>query len=224
MPIEEEVFAGGRLNQPRSTVTLKELGLTGDAWGPLAMSVVVFLLVALSGILVTMPAWYTLGVGRPFLPEGLMPVTAFVLLLITTGGLTVAWSGGAVSLLALWEVMGKKATFATVRVFTGLSLLIVWLLPATYLHIFAAPRPELAAQLLSQNPALHYALYTFHQYNDVMHFVFAIGALAMIWGYGEVLLRNRVAQIVALVLIWLTFFSLSLTIGLHSAAVRVIAT
>ncbi len=55
-----------------------------------------------------------------------------------------------------------------------------------------------------------------------MHIVFAITALAMIWGYGEGLLRNRVAQVVTLVLIWLTFFNLSLTVGLHSAAVRVV--
>jgi hypothetical protein len=190
---------------------------------PLSISILVSLGAALSGVLVTMPAWYVLGVGRPALPEFLMPVTAFVLLLVTTGGLTVAWAGGTVSLLGLWEVLGKKMTFASVRLFAGLTLLIIWFLVATYLHICAVPRPELETQILSQNPALHYALYTFHYYNDVMHFLFAIAALAMIWGYGEGLLRHRLPQVVTLVLIWLTFFSLSLTIGLHSAAVRIVA-
>ncbi|MFQ5656861.1 MAG: hypothetical protein ACE5G5_04920 [Candidatus Methylomirabilales bacterium] len=208
--------------QVARTVTLKDLGLTGDAWVPLSFSVIVFLFAALTGVVVTAPAWYVLGVGRPFLPEFLMPVTAFVLMLITTGGLSSAWVGGTVSFLELWEVLGKKTTFATVRLFSGLLLVIVWFLVATYLHIYSAPRPELEAQVLAQNPALHYALYTFHWYNDIMHFVFALGALVMIWGYGEGLLRNRVAQVVTLVLIWLTFFSLSLTVGLHSAAVRVI--
>ena len=203
-------------------VTLQELGLTHDAWAPLMTSVVVFLLAALTGLLVTMPAWYALGVGRPFLPEFLMPITAFVLLLVTTGGLSVAWGAGTISLLGLWEVLGKRTTFATVRLFTGLNLLIVWLLVDTYLNIYASPRPELASRLLSQNPGLHYALYTFHHYNDWMHFVFLIGALAMIWGYGDRLLRSRAAQVITLCLIWLTFFSLSLTIGLHSAAVRLI--
>ncbi len=55
----------------------------------------------------------------------------------------------------------------------------------------------------------------------MMHYVFAIGALAMIWGYGDGLLRSRLAQVITLVLIWLTFYSLSLTVGLHSAALRV---
>jgi len=214
---------GGQGQQVPRTITLKELGLTGEAWMPLSISAVVFLVVALSALLVTMPAWYVLGIGRPFLPGFLMPVTAFVMLLITTGGLTVAWSAANISFLALWEVLGKKTTFASVRLFSGLSLLIVWFLVATFLHIYAAPRPELEALVLSQNPALHYALYTFHGYNDSMHFVFAVASLAMLWGYGDGLLRNPVAQVVTLVLIWLTFFSLSLTIGLHSVTVRLTA-
>jgi hypothetical protein len=201
-------------------ITLQELGLTGEAWTPLTISVVVFLFAALTGLLVTMPAWYVLGIGQSFLPAFLMPMTAFALMLVTTGGLTVAWSGGTISFLGLWEVLGKRTTFATVRLFTGISLLIVWFLVATFIHIYAAPRPELEAQVLAQSPALHYALYTFHRYNDVMHAALAVAALAMIWGYGEGLLRNRVAQVITLVLIWLTFFSLSLTIGLHSAVVR----
>lgn len=202
------------------TVTLKEMGLTGEAWVPLSISIFVFLFVALIGVLVTTPAWYILGVWKSFLPEFLMPVTAFVIMLVTTGGLTIAWSGGAISLLVLWEVLGKETTFSTVRLFSGLSLLIVWFLVGTYVHTNYAPLPELEAQVLAQNPPLHYALYTFHWYNDWMNIVFAVGAMAMIWGYGGGLLRNRVAQVITLVLIWLTFFSLSLTIGLHSVAVR----
>ncbi len=31
-------------------------------------------------------------------------------------------------------------------------------------------------------------IYTFHRFNDVMHFVFVGGALGMIWVYGEGLL------------------------------------
>ena len=206
----------------RSTVTLRELGLTGDAWGPLSISVVFFLLASFTGIVVSTPAWYILGVGRPLVPEFLMPVTGFVVLLMTTGGLSVAWAGGTISFLELWEVLGNRTTFASVRVFSGLSLLIVWFLVATFLHIFAVPRPGLEAQLLGQDPALQYALYTFHRYNDFMHFVLAVGALGMLWGYGEGLLRNRLAQVVTLVLIWLTFYCLSLTIGLHAAASRLV--
>lgn len=204
------------------TVTLKELGLTGDAWGPLLVSVLVFLVAALSGLIVTLPAWYALGVGRQFLPEFLMPVTAFVLLLITTGGLSIAWGGASVSFLGLWEVLGNRTTFGSVRMFTGLSLLIVWFLVGTFVHIFAAPPLQLEAQIATQDPSLHFALYTFHRFNDFMHFVFAIGALGMIWGYGENLLKNRVAQVVTLVMIWLTFYSLSLSLGLLSAAARLI--
>src|SRR3990170_1866719 len=73
---------GGQGQQVPRTITLKELGLTGEAWMPLSISVVVFLVAALSGLLVTMPAWHILGVGRPFLPGFLMPVTAFFILLI----------------------------------------------------------------------------------------------------------------------------------------------
>jgi hypothetical protein len=54
-----------------------------------------------------------------------------------------------------------------------------------------------------------------------MHFVFVAGALGMILVYGESLLQNRLAQVVTLVLIWLTFYSLSLTLGLDSAAARI---
>ncbi|MFQ5847494.1 MAG: hypothetical protein ACE5IQ_07445 [Candidatus Methylomirabilales bacterium] len=223
MSSKEGLLDEGEAYQMRRTVTLKELGLTGDAWAPLSISVVVFLLAALTGLLVTFPAWPILGIGRAFLPGFLMPVTAFVMLVVTTGGLTVAWGGGSVSLLVLWEILGKKTTFATVRLLTGTSLLVVWFLVAVFLHIYAALEPELEAQVLSQSSALHFALYTFHRFNDVMHFVFAAGALGMIWGYGEGLLRNRVAQVITLSLIWLTFFSLSLTVGLHSAAVRMIA-
>lgn len=157
-------------------VTLKELGLTHDAWAPLMTSVIVFLMAALTGLLVTMPAWYILGVGRPFLPQFLMPITAFVLLPVTTGGLSVAWASGTISLLGLWEVLGRRTTFGTVRLFSGVSLLIVWFLVGTFTHIYAVPRPDLEAQLLSQNPALHYALFTFHRYNDLMHFVFGTAA------------------------------------------------
>ena len=202
------------------TVTLKEMGLTGEAWVPLSISIFAFLFVALTGVLLTTPAWYILGVWKSFLPEFLMPVTAFVIMLVTTGGLTIAWSGGVISLLVLWEVLGKETTFSTVRLFSGLSLLIVWVLVGTYVHTNYAPLPELKAQVLAQNPSLHYALYTFHWYNDWMNIVFAVGAMAMIWGCGGSLLRNRVAQVITLVLIWLTFYSLSLTIGLHSVAVR----
>jgi hypothetical protein len=203
------------------TVTLKELGLTGDAWGPLFISVVVFLLAALSGLLVTLPAWYTLGVGRPFVPDILMPVTAFMLLVFTTGGLSIAWGGGTVSLLALWEVLGGRTTFTSVRMFAGLSLLIVWFIVGGFLHVLGTPGPGMEAKLLSQNPALHFPFYTFHLFNDVMHFVFVAGALGMILVYGESLLQNRLAQVVTLVLIWLTFYSLSLTLGLDSAAARI---
>lgn len=71
------------------TITLKEMGLTGDAWMPLFTSIFIFLFVAVIGVLVTTPAWYSLGFGRSFLPEFLMPGTAFVIMLITTGGLTI---------------------------------------------------------------------------------------------------------------------------------------
>ncbi|MCZ6481137.1 MAG: hypothetical protein ACE1Z6_13070 [Candidatus Methylomirabilales bacterium] len=213
----------GEGSQIRRTVTLRELGLTGDAWGPLFISVVVFLLAAVTGIVVTTPAWYVLGVGRPFFPDLFMPVTAFVLLLVTTAALSIAWAGATISFLGLWEVLGNRTTFASVRLFTGLSLLIIWFLVATFLHIFATPRPELEIHLLGQDLALHYALYTFHRYYDFMHFVLAVGALGMFWGYGEGLLRNRVAQVVTPVLIWLTFYSLSLTIGLHAATVGVMS-
>ncbi len=196
------------------------MGLTGEAWVPLSISIFVFLFVALTGVLVTTPAWYILGVWKSYLPVFLMPVTAFVIMLVTTGGLTIAWSGGVISLLVLWEVLGKETTFSTVRLFSGLSLLIVWVLVGSYVHTNYAPVPELEAQVLAQNSSLHYALYTFHRYNDWMHLVFTMGAMAMIWGYGDGLLRNRFAQVITLVLIWLTFFSLILTLGLHSAAVR----
>ncbi|MEE9138401.1 MAG: hypothetical protein V3V07_07650 [candidate division NC10 bacterium] len=215
-----ELFGQG--NQLRRTVTLKELGLTGDAWGPLFISVVAFLLAALSGLLVTLPAWYTLGVGRPFVPEFLLPVTAFMLLVITTGGLSIAWGGGTVSLLALWEVLGGRTTFTSVRMFAGLSLLMVWFIIGALLHVLGTPGPGMEAKLLSQNPALHFPFYAFHRFNDIMHFVFVGGALGMIWVYGEGLLHNRLAQVVTLVLIWLTFYSLSLTLGIDSAAARVI--
>jgi len=214
---------GGQEQQVPRTITLKELGLTGEAWMPLSISVVVFLVAALSGLLVTMPAWYVLGIGRSFLPEFLMPVTAFALLLITTGGLTQAWALATIGFLTLWEVLGRKTTFATVRLFSGLSLVIIWFWVAPFIHIYAVPRAELEAQVLAQNPALHFALYAFHRYNDIMHFVFAVGVLALLWGYGDRLLRSRVAQVLTLVLLWLTFFSLSLSIGLHSAAVRLTA-
>ena len=118
---------------------------------PLSVSAVVFLFAAITGVLVTTPAWYILGVGKPFLPEFLMPVTAFVLMLITTGGLTVAWSIAISGLLVIWEVLGKKVTFPAVRLFSGLSLLIVWFLVGTYIHMYGAPRPELEAQVLAQN-------------------------------------------------------------------------
>ena len=54
----------GEGNQIRRAVTLRELGLTSDAWGPFFMSVVVFLLAALTGVMVATPAWYVLGVGQ----------------------------------------------------------------------------------------------------------------------------------------------------------------
>jgi hypothetical protein len=214
---------GGQGQQVPRTITLKELGLTGEAWMPLSISVAVFLVAALSGLLVTMPAWYVLGIGRSFLPEFLMPVTAFALLLITTGGLTQAWALATIGFLTLWEVLGRKTTFATVRLFSGVSVVIIWFWVAPFVHIYAVPRAELEAKVLAQNPALHYALYTFHRYNDTMHFIFAVAVLALLWGCGDRLLRSRVAQVLTLVLLWLTFFSLSLTIGLHSATVRLTA-
>jgi len=48
---------GGQGQQVPRTITLKELGLTGEAWVPLSISVIVFLFAALTGVLVTMRAW-----------------------------------------------------------------------------------------------------------------------------------------------------------------------
>ncbi len=76
--------------QGRNTVTLRDLGLTGKAWSPLLASAVSFVLAPFTGVLVTTPAWDVLGVGRPYVPEFFMPMTAFMLRLATTGGLSVA--------------------------------------------------------------------------------------------------------------------------------------
>jgi len=149
----------------KNVISLDELGFTAEgARKTFAAGVLAFLAVALSTIYVTAPAWYLLGVGQSVLPERLYPLTAMVILFITTGGLTSAFVGATIGLLALWQALGKEVSFTAVRVFAGLSYL---------------------------------------------------------WGLGDKLRTSRIAQAAFVVVVLLTYFSVSLTLGFHSTLARI---
>jgi hypothetical protein len=206
----------------KNVIGLGELGFASEgARKTFAAGILGFLAVALYTIYVTAPAWYLLGVGRPVFPESLYPLTAMVVLLITTGGLTSAFVGATIGLLALWEVLGKKVSFAVVRVFAGLSYLFASLYPSVFIHLYGIPRPELEAWLLSRNPDAHEVLFGMHRPVDLSHFILALIGVGLLWGLGDKLRTNRIVQAAFVVVVLLTYFSISLTLGFHSTLLRI---
>ncbi|MFQ5882198.1 MAG: hypothetical protein ACE5I9_06970 [Candidatus Methylomirabilales bacterium] len=206
----------------KAVIGLDELGFTTrGSWKTFAAGILGFLAVALYAVYTTAPAWHLLGVGRPVVPEGLFPLTAMAVLLITTGGLAVAFGGATMSLLALWQVLGKGVSFAAVRVFAGVSYLFVTLLPTIFIYLYGIPRRGLAEWLLSQNPDAYQVLFGMHGVVELSHFVLALLGIGLLWGVGDKLRTSRVAQAAFVVVLLLTFFSISLTLGFHSTLVRI---
>ncbi len=206
----------------KNVIGLDELGVTTEgAWKAFAAGILVFLGVALYAIYATAPAWYLLAVGQPLLPESLYPLTAMVALFLTTGGLTSAFVGATVGLLALWQVLGKKVSFAVVRVFAGLSYLFATLFPMIFIHLYGIPRPDLDQWLLTQDPAAHQVLFGMHRVVDLSHFMLALIGVGLLWGLGDKLRTSRIAQAAFLVVVLFTYFSISLTLGFHSTLVRI---
>lgn len=206
----------------KTTIGLDELGFTTTgAWKTFAAGILGFLAVALYSIYATAPAWHLLGVGRPIVPEGLYPLTAMAVFFITTGCLTTAFVGATMSLLALWQVLGKEASFAVVRAFAGVSYLFVTLFVTIFIHLYGIPRPGLEEWLLTQNPDAHRVLFGMHRVVDLSHLVLALLGVGLLWGLGDRLRTNRVAQAAFVVVLILTFFSISLTLGFHSTLVRI---
>jgi hypothetical protein len=206
----------------KNVIGLGELGFASEgARKTFAAGILGFLAVALYTIYVTAPAWYVLGVGRSFLPESLYPLAAMAVLFITTGGLTSAFVGATIGLLALWEVLGKKVSFAVVRVFAGLSYLFASLYPSVFIHLYGIPRPELEAWLLSRNPDAHEVLFGMHRPVDLSHFILALIGVGLLWGLGDKLRTNRIVQAAFVVVVLLTYFSISLTLGFHSTLLRI---
>ena len=206
----------------KTMIGLDELGVTTrGAWKTFGAGILGFLAVAFYSVYMTAPAWQLLGVGRPVVPEGLYPVTAMAVLLITTGGLAVAFAGGTMSLLALWQILGKEVSFAAVRVFAGVSYLVVTLLPTSFIHLYGIPRPGLAHWLQTQNPDAYQVLFGMHRAVDLSHFVLAFLGIGLLWGLGDKLRTSRVAQAAFVVVLLLTFFGISVTLGFHSTLVRI---
>ncbi len=202
----------------KTTIGLDELGFTTrGAWKTFQAGILGFLAVAFYSVYMTAPAWHLLGVGRPVVPDAFYPLTALAVLLITTGGLAVAFAGGTMSLLALWQILGKGVGFATVRVFAGLSYLFVTLLPTIFIHLYGLPRPGLAQWLQTQNPDAYQVIFGLHRVVDLSHFLLAIAGIGILWGVGDKLQTSRVAQAAFVVVLLFTFFSVSLTLGFHSA-------
>lgn len=206
----------------KSVIGLEELGFTTKgSWKTLGAGLLGFLALASYAVYLTAPAWYLLGVGRPVLPESLYPLTAMVVLFITTAGLTSAFVGATVGLLALWEVLGKTVSFGRVRVFAGLSYLFATLYPTLFIHLYASPRPDLDPWLLAHNSDAHGVLFGMHRPVDLSHFILALIGVGLLWGLGDKLRTNRIAQAAFVVVVLLTYFSISLTLGFHSTLLRI---
>lgn len=206
----------------KSVIGLDELGFTTKgSWKTLGAGLLGFLALASYAVYLTAPAWYLLGVGRPTVPENLYPLSAMVVLFITTGGLASAFVGATIGPLFLWEVLGKEVSFAVVRVFAGLSYLFATLYPTIFIHLYGIPRPDLDPWLLTHNPDAHQVLFGMHQVVDLSHFVLALIGVGLLWGLGDKLRTNRIAQAAFIVVLLLTYFSISLTLGFHSTLLRI---
>ena len=206
----------------KTMIGLDELGFTTrGAWRTFAVGILGFLAVAFYTVYTTAPAWHLLGVGRPIVPEALYPLTAMTLLLITTVFGVFAFAGATMSLLALWQVLGKKVSFAAVRIFAGVSYLFVTFLPTIFIHLYGIPRLGLAQWLQTQNQDAYQVLFGLHRVVDLSHFLLAIAGIGILWGVGDKLQTSRVAQAAFVVVLLLTFFSISLTLGFHSAVARI---
>ena len=206
----------------KTMIGLDELGFTTrGARKTFAVGILGFLAVAFYAVYTTAPAWQLLGVGRPVVPEGLYPVTALAVLLFTTILGAITFAGLTVSLLALWQVLGKEVSFAVVRVFAGLSYLFVTLLPTIFIHLYGLPRPGLAQWLQTHNPDAYQVLFGMYRAVDLSHFVLALLGIGLLWGLGDKLQTSRVAQAAFVVVLLLTFFGISVTLGFHSTLVRI---
>lgn len=206
----------------KTMIGLDELGFTTRvARKTFAAGILGFLAVAFYSVYMTAPAWQLLGVGRPVVPEGLYPVTALAVLLFTTILGAITFAGLTMSLLALWQVLGKEVSFAVVWVFAGLSYLFVTLLPTIFIHLYGLPRPGLAQWLQTHNPDAYQVIFGLHRVVDLSHFLLAIAGIGILWGVGDKLQTSRVAQAAFVVVLLFTFFGISMTLGFHSTLVRI---
>ncbi len=202
----------------KTMVGLDELGFTTrGARKTFAVGILGFLAVAFYAVYTTAPAWHLLGVGRPVVPEAFYPLTALAVLLFTTILGAITFAGLTMSLLALWQVLGKEVSFAVVRIFAGLSYLFVTLLPTIFIHLYGLPRLGLAQWLQTHNPDAYQVLFGLHRVVDLSHFLLAIVGIGILWGLGDKLQTSRVAQAAFVVVLLFTFFGISVTLGFHSA-------
>jgi hypothetical protein len=60
-----------------------------------------------------------------------------------------------------------------------------------------------------------------HRPVDLSHFILALIGVGLLWGLGDKLRTNRIVQAAFVVVVLLTYFSISLTLGFHSTLLRI---
>lgn len=200
---------------------LEDVGITRVAWQPFLIGLVLFLVVAMSAVALTRPVWELLGIGRGLVPEALYPYTAFAMLVITTFGLFFAWGMGSFALLFGWHLLGRKADPAIARLIAGVAYLVTTFFPLGFIHFFSPLREGLGEWLRIHHPAVYRILFPWHTLLDYLPLLLAVGVLGFLFGYRDRIFQSRPAQAAVLFLLLSTFFTISLSLGFHSALVRI---
>lgn len=202
---------------------LEDVGITRVAWQPFLIGLVLFLAVAMSAVAMTRPVWELLEIGRGLVPEELYPYSAFVMLVITTFGLFFAWGMGNFALLLVWHLIGRnrKMDPGKARLIAGLTYLVITFFLLGFIHFFSPIREGLGEWLAEHNPTAYGILFPWHTVVDYLPFFFAVGVFGFLFGYGDRIFQSRPAQAAVLFLLLSTFFTISLSLGFHSALVRI---
>ncbi len=196
--------------------------------GPFLIAVAVVSAVAILIVLTSRPAWQLLGIGRGLVTPQYYPYTGLLIVLGTTLGQFMGWAAGSALLVYVWyrftrtSVRFHVAQIAMTLVYAGLAVLPMWFYHLLFGRPLAGlPQPGLPAWLRQNAPDAYGLLIVGHPIVDWFTLPLAIAVLAMLWGYGQRLMRQKGLQTLWLFLILATSLVVTLSMAIHSTLVHV---
>lgn len=196
------------------------------AWVAIVVAVVVAILAGALVVMANQPVWQLLGAGRGLIPEEYYHLSALVIVMATTLGQFAGWIIGTAVLAFAWHLLGKPVTPLYVRgamtvIYLGLVALPLFFFHALFGQPLAGiPREGFAEWVAANHPGAYGLLFSAHPIVDLSLIPYAVITLALLWGLGDRVLRNRGLQIVLALVVMATSFSVALSLAIHSTLVH----